>query len=351
MPLKFTWIFTKFFFTLDKLCDIIRGTELSSHYFPKGRVLMKADKYAVNGSKKIDIRKLPTDSKADKADKEEILQKYEENKRILAELQDKYYADAHEGLIVVFQALDASGKDSAIKNVFSGINPQGVRIHSYKAPTSEELAHDYLWRIHQNIPRRGEIVVFNRSHYEDLITVQVENIKPHYHMSERVIGESDKKFFEKRYEQVNNFEQYLYENSYRVVKIFLHITKEEQTEQLLERIELPEKNWKFRSDDLKVRDKFDAYLDCFNEVINKTSTKQSPWYVLPGDQRWYTRYLITEILIDALKESDPQYPELPDEEKAKLDECREILKADLEKKDEVKEEKSEEPKKKKKSKK
>ena len=301
---------------------------------------MKADKYAVTGAKKIDIRKLPTDSSKDNVDKEEIIAKYEANKAELALLQDRFYADGKEGLLVVIQALDASGKDSAVKNVFSGINPQGVKVHSFKAPNSEELCHDYLWRIHQNIPRRGEIAIFNRSHYEDIVTVQVENIKPCYHMSDRIIGESDKKFYEKRCAQVNNFEQYLYENSYRVVKIFLHISKDEQTEQLLERIEMPEKNWKFRAEDLKVRDKFDAYLNCFNDVINKTSTKECPWYVLPGDQRWYTRYLITEILLDALKSTDPQYPELPEEERAKLEECRKVLADSLNKNDEKEEEKA-----------
>ena len=285
---------------------------------------MKAEKYII-GSKKTDIRKLPTNSKEDNVDKEEIIKKYEENKLELAALQDKFYADAREGLIIVIQALDASGKDSAIKNVFSGINPQGVKVHYYKAPTADELAHDYLWRIHQNIPRRGEIAIFNRSHYEDLVTVQAEDIWKGYHMSDRILDDSKKDFFEKRYEQVNNFEKYLYENSYRVVKIFLHVSKEEQTAQLLERIELPEKNWKFRADDLKVRDKYDAYLKCFNDVINKTSTKESPWYVLPGDQRWYTRYLVTEILLDALKSCKPEYPELPDEEKEKLPECRKVL--------------------------
>jgi PPK2 family polyphosphate:nucleotide phosphotransferase len=286
---------------------------------------MKADKYIIQEGKKTDIRKLPTNSREDKVDKEEIIARYEENKRELILLQDKFYADAREGLIVVIQALDASGKDSAIKYVFSGINPQGVKVHYYKAPTSEELAHDYLWRIHQNVPRRGEIAVFNRSHYEDLVTVQAEDIWKGYHMSDRVLDDTKKKFFEKRYDQVNNFEEYLYENSYRMVKIFLHVSKEEQTGQLLERIELPEKNWKFRADDLKVRDKYDAYLKCFNDVINKTSTKHSPWYVLPGDQRWYTRYLVTEILLDVIRSCKPEYPQLPPEEAEKLPECRRVL--------------------------
>ena len=289
---------------------------------------MKSDKYALTG-KKTDITKLPTNSREDGVDKEEILKKYEENKLKLAELQDRFYADGREGIVIVIQALDASGKDSLIKNVFSGINPQGVKVHSYKAPNSEELAHDYLWRIHQNLPRRGEIAIFNRSHYEDLVTVQVENIKPKYHMAQRNIGKGDKEFFGERYEQVNNFEQYLYENSYRVVKIFLHVSKDEQTEQLLERLEIPEKNWKFCSSDMSVRDKFDAYIKCFNEVINRTSTKNAPWYVLPGDQRWYTRYLMTEILLKVMEDCKPEYPVLAEEEKAKMDECREMLRAAL----------------------
>lgn len=290
---------------------------------------MKADKYRIKEGKKTDIRKLPTNSKEDDVEKEDIIAKYEANKLELAQLQEKFYADGREGLIVVLQALDASGKDSSIKNVFSGINPAGVKVYSFKAPSSEELAHDYLWRIHQKVPERGEIAVFNRSHYEDLVTVQVENIKPHYHMSDRNIGKDDKTFFKERCQQVNNFEQYLFENSYRMVKIFLHISKEEQTEQLLERIEAPEKNWKFRADDLKVRDKFDAYLDCFNDVINSTSTKNSPWYVLPGDQRWYTRYLITEILLDVMKSCKSEYPELPEEDRAQLEPCRKMLREAL----------------------
>ena len=312
---------------------------------------MKADKYLIREGKKTDIRKLPTDSKEDNADKDEIIEKYEENKREIAFLQDKFYADAKEGLIVVIQALDASGKDSIIKYVFSGINPQGVKVHYYKAPTADELAHDYLWRIHQNVPRRGEIAVFNRSHYEDLVTVQAEDIWKGYHISDRVLDDTKKKFFEKRYRQVNDFEQYLYENSYRMVKIFLHVSKEEQTGQLLERIELPEKNWKFRADDLKVRDKYDAYLKCFNDVINNTSTKNSPWYVLPGDQRWYTRYLFTEILIDALRACKPQYPALSTEEAEKLPECRRILSEAMEEYESGKKEKKPESAKKKSKKK
>ena len=298
---------------------------------------MKSDKYAVTGEKKIDIRKLPTNAKKDGVDKDEIIAEYEAKKAEIALLQDKFYADGREGIIIVLQALDASGKDSAVKNIFSGMNPQGIKIHSFKAPNSEELCHDYLWRIHQNVPRRGEIAVFNRSHYEDLITVQVENIKPHYHMSDRIIGKDDKTFFKERYEQVNNLEEYLYHNGYKVIKIFLLVSKDEQARQLLERIDIPEKNWKFRADDIRVRAKFDEYVKCFNDVVNKTDTMNSPWYVLPGDQRWYTRYLITEILLDALKSAKSEYPPLPEEDKEQMKECRAQLLAYIEEKDEEKE--------------
>ena len=286
---------------------------------------MKADKYIVTGEKKVDIRKLPTNSKEDGVDKEEIIKKYEENKQELFALQDKFYADAREGLIVVIQALDASGKDSTIKNVFSGMNPQGVKVHYYKAPTSEELAHDYLWRVNKVLPKRGEIAIFNRSHYEDLITAEALHLKDTYEMAPRVTGESEKKFIERRIRQVKNYEEYLYENSYRIVKVFLHISKEEQKKRFLERIERPDKNWKFEPADLKTREQFDEYMSIFERVITKTATKESPWYVLPADDKWYTRYLFSEILIDAISKTKPEYPSLPDEVSEQLSEFKKQL--------------------------
>ncbi|MGI6178168.1 MAG: PPK2 family polyphosphate kinase [Eubacterium sp.] len=286
---------------------------------------MKADKYKVDGSEKIDIRKLPVNSNADGVTREDIETKYAAAKEEIVKLDDAFRADAREGLIFVIQALDASGKDSTIEHVFSGLNPQGVKVHYYKAPTDDELAHDYLWRIHKDLPRKGEIAVLNRSHYEDLVTVDVEGIRKIYKMAERIANDSDDTFFNKRYEQVRNFEEYLYENSFRMVKIFLHVTKKEEATQMLERLDVPDKSWKFRSDDIKVLDKYDDYMKCFNKVINETATKHSPWYVLPGNQRWYTRYLLTEIIAETLKECKPKYPAVPPEEKAKFPVCREAL--------------------------
>lgn len=292
---------------------------------------MKADRYRIDGSKKVDIRQLPTDSRQDKVDKEEILAAYAKNQKKMAQLQDVLRADGREGLIIVIQALDASGKDSLINHVFTGLSPQGINVHYYKAPTDEELAHDYLWRIHNDLPRRGDIAVLNRSHYEDLVTVDVEGIWKHYHIADRIYRDDHDTFFEKRYEQAKNFEEFLYENSYRMVKIFLHVTPKEEAEQLLERIQTPEKNWKFRAADLDVLDKYEDYMKCFNKVINKTATEHSPWYVLPGCQRWYTRYLLSEIVIDEIEKCHPKYPELPEEERVKLSECEERLKKFLEK--------------------
>ncbi|MGI5888943.1 MAG: PPK2 family polyphosphate kinase [Oscillospiraceae bacterium] len=286
---------------------------------------MRSEKYKVDGSHDVKLSDFPTDAKHDKVRKDDIIRRFEKNKEKAETLLDAFYADKKEGLIIVIQAIDASGKDSLIKNVFSGLNPEAMNVRYFKVPTAEELAHDYLWRIHQNVPRRGEIAVFNRSHYEDLITVRVEDIWKGYRMSSRVLDESEDDFFDKRYRQVREFEEYLYENSYRMVKVFLHISKDEQKTQFLERIDDETKNWKFNPSDLSVRDKFDDYMDAFEEAINSTSTEHSPWYVLPGDQRWYTRFLMSEILVNELKECNPRYPKLSKSAKASLAECREKL--------------------------
>lgn len=285
-------------------------------------------KYTFDGSKKLKLKDLPTDSKKDKVNKEKIIEKFQKNLEEMERLQEKFYADGTEGLIVVLQALDAAGKDSTIRHVMTVLNPQGVNVVSFKAPNSEELAHDYLWRIHKNVPARGGITIFNRSHYEDVIAVQVLGLHKTYKMAERVIDEDDDKFFRQRYEQIQNFEEYLYQNSYRVVKIFLNVSKAEQKERFLERIDRPEKNWKFNPGDLADRKLFGRYLDTFEEVINATATKHSPWYVLPADQKWYTRYLVSEIMVNALKACDPQFPELSKDDLAKMADCKAALLAE-----------------------
>ena len=286
---------------------------------------MKADKYKINGEEKYHYGDLPTNSKKDDVDKKEIFARTAENIKKISELQEKFYAWGKEGLIIILQALDAAGKDSTVKHVMSGVNPQGVDVYSFKTPNSEELAHDYLWRVNKCIPSRGKIAIFNRSYYEDVLVVQVHGLNKTYDMAPRVISDSSKEFFEERYRQIRNYEEYLYENSYRVVKIFLNVSKDKQKERFLERIDDPAKNWKFSASDLEERAHWDEYQEVIEDVVNATSTKKCPWYVLPADQKWYTRYLVSEVILDALEDIAPEFPKMPGDEQARLGECRERL--------------------------
>ena len=289
---------------------------------------MKAEKYIYTGKGRFNLRALPTGAGQDDVEKDAIVEKFQKNLIKLDELQNCFYADGKEGIIVVLQALDAAGKDSLIRRALAGVNPQGVKVACFKKPTSEELAHDYLWRVNQVLPRRGEIAVFNRSYYEDIITAHVLGLKDTYEMAPRVTGKSEKKFIDRRIDQVVNYERYLYENSYRVVKIFLNVSKEEQKNRFLERIDRPDRNWKFNAGDLDTRERFDEYLDVFQDVIKRTATKESPWYAIPADDKWYTRYLFTEILIDTIKKTKPAYPELPQDQKDQLADCKARLLAE-----------------------
>ncbi len=286
---------------------------------------MKSDRYRFDGTTQLNLDKIPTNSKKDKVKKEDILEKTQQNQEKIALLQERLYADHKEGVILVLQAIDAAGKDSTVKHVMSGVNPQGVDVVSFKAPNSEELAHDFLWRISKHLPERGKIGIFNRSHYEDVLVVQVHKMNRNYHMADRIVKMEDGEFFQKRYRHIRNFEEYLYDNSYRVVKIFLNVSKEEQKKRFLERIESPEKHWKFDAGDLKERALWEEYHNVFEDVINSTATPECPWYVLPADQKWYTRYLVSEILLKTLEEIDPQYPVVPEDSQDMFDECKRLL--------------------------
>lgn len=276
--------------------------------------MSKLDKYRFDGEEKLDLKKLPTNSKSDGVDKEKILKLTEKNQKKIFELQDKLYAEGKEGLLIVLQARDAAGKDSTIRHVMGGINPQGVQVYSYKQPSKEELAHDYLWRCSNNLPRRGMIAIFNRSYYEDVLVVKVHKLYKTYHMADRCLDPDT--FIKKRYKQIKGFEEYLYDNSYRIVKIFLNVSKEEQKERFLERIERPEKNWKFSGSDMSERELWKDYNEAYEDAVNETATKESPWYVIPADQKWYSRYLISEAILETLERIDPKYPELSKEEEA-----------------------------------
>ncbi len=289
---------------------------------------MKLSDYCFTGNKKLDLKKQPTDSKKDKSTKEEILSLTVKNQLKMKELQQRLYADGREGVIFVLQAMDAAGKDSTIRHVMGPLNPQGVEVTSFKQPGAAELAHDYLWRAHSAVPYRGNIGIFNRSYYEDVLVVKVHNLQNRYKIAKRCLDKNSEEFFEKRYRQIKDFEEYLYENSYRVVKIFLHVSKDEQKKRFLDRIDDETKNWKFSSADLKERAYFDKYMEAYEEAIQQTATKNAPWYVLPADQKWYTRYLVSQIVVKTLSECNPQYPELANTELEALDSCKATLLAE-----------------------
>ena len=283
---------------------------------------MSIKDYCFDGSRRFQIKDFPTDAGAEKTRKAELVAKTQENIQKAALLQEKLYAAGEEGLVIAIQARDAAGKDSLIKKVFSGLNPAALEVHSFKAPNSTELSHDYLWRIHQALPARGKIGLFNRSQYEEVLVVKVHHMEEGYTLAGRCLTED---FYEKRYTQLCNWENYLYENGYRMVKIFLNVSKEMQRKRFLERIERDEKHWKLSTADMKERAAWDDYDKAYEECINATGTAHAPWFVLPADTKWYTRYLMSQILVDTLEEMDPKYPPLDPEEAARIPQVMEQL--------------------------
>lgn len=276
---------------------------------------MELRDYCYNGEKELRLKKMPTGAEEAREQKALLTDATKQNLREAALLQERLYAEKKEGLIIALQARDAAGKDSLIRKVFGRLNPVGLKITSFEAPTETELAHDYLWRIQQGLPERGSIAVFNRSHYEDVLVVRVHQMQNGYRLAERCLTPD---FFEKRYRQLNNWESYLWENGFRMVKIFLNVSAEEQKRRFMDRLELNEKHWKLSVGDMKERALWDEYDEAFEKCINATGTKIAPWYVLPADNKWYTRYLMSEILVRTLGEMNPQYPPLDPVEAAKI---------------------------------
>ncbi len=281
-------------------------------------------KYVYEGDGAFSLKEFPCDSKMDKANKLEVESLLAENQIKMEQLQDKLYADGKEGIVIILQAMDAAGKDSTIRHALGPLNPQGVDVYSFKQPNADELSHDYLFRAHRAIPQRGKIAIFNRSYYEDVLVVQVHNLQENYKVANRCKMDS-KLFFKQRYREIYNFEQYLYDNSYRVIKIFLHVSKKEQKKRFLKRIDDVQKNWKFSSSDLKEREYYETYMKVYEEVIKHTASKESPWYIVPADQKWYTRYIVSEIIVSQLQLCDPQYPSLNQAEQDSLQTCKQIL--------------------------
>ncbi|MBZ0283589.1 MAG: polyphosphate kinase 2 family protein [Anaerolineae bacterium] len=213
----------------------------------------------------------------------------------MQEFQERLYAEGKQSLLIVLQAMDTGGKDGAIKKVFEGINPQGVHVAAFKAPTPEELAHDFLWRVHQHIPQKGHIGIFNRSHYEDVLVVRVNNLVP-------------ESVWKHRYEHINHFERLIADSGTRILKFYLHISKDEQKKRLQARLDTPEKNWKFSSGDLPVRQQWNDYMKAYESVLERCNTEYAPWYIIPANAKWYRDLVITRAIVAALKDMRPAYP-------------------------------------------
>lgn len=243
----------------------------------------------------------------------------------LAELQDKLYAQDKWAVLLIFQAMDAAGKDGAIKHVMSGINPQGCQVYSFKAPSAEDLDHDYLWRCMKCLPNRGHIGIFNRSYYEETLVVRVH---PEYLAKQKLPPElAGKRIWQERFQDIRCFERYLGRNGIAVCKFFLHVSKREQKRRFLERLEKPEKQWKFSSADLSEREYWDEYQEAYEEMIRNTATKEAPWHVVPADNKWFTRVVVAAAVIDALASLKLAYPQVDPGKLKELAAARRALKA------------------------
>ncbi|MBE2293620.1 MAG: polyphosphate kinase 2 family protein [Phycisphaerales bacterium] len=262
---------------------------------------------------------------ADFKDKKDARKKLEQNIAELAEYQDILYAQDTYALLLVFQAMDAAGKDGTIKHVMSGINPQGCQVYSFKSPSAEELDHGYLWRTNKVMPERGRIGIFNRSYYEEVLVLRVH---PELLDHQKIPSEARKDIWEHRYQQINNMEQYLVENGIVVLKFFLNVSKEEQKNRFLERIDRPEKNWKFSTADAKERAFWDDYQQAYEDCLNHTSTEWAPWFVVPADHKWFTRLTVSEIIVRTLKRLNLRYPEVSAARHQELLKIRRLLESD-----------------------
>ena len=280
------------------------------------------ERYCIDHKGGYDPKNFDPGDTGDFHDKKQAEAAMQENLAEIYRLQQRLYADKKEGVIFLFQAMDAAGKDGTIRAVLSCLSPHGVREAAFKSPSADELAHDFLWRIEREVPAKGEIAIFNRSHYEDVLIGRVHRLYETQPHAARIDPDD---ILEQRYEDICNWEKYLYHNSVRMVKIFLHLSYQEQAARFLARIEDPEKNWKFSTADINERKYWADYQAAFAEAINRTAAKHCPWYVVPADHKWYMRWLVSEIIVHTLREMDPQWPVLPAGEKKNLDDLAPLL--------------------------
>jgi len=281
------------------------------------------EKFKVDPGEAVNLEEFPTKPDLSEITDAEINKKLDENTEQLVELQQRLLAEQTRGVIFVLQALDAAGKDEAERYLFSRLSPQSLHTTSFDKPNEEQLNHAYLWRLHDAMPKRGEIGVFNRSHYEELVAARVYNSIEDEPLPDAI--KNDPKIWEKRFKHVNHFEEYLADNGFYMVKIYLHVSKDVQKERLINRLENPDKQWEFSFSDLKDREHWDQQMEVFADTFKHTSTDSAPWFVIPADHGDYGRLLISEILLNKLKDLDPKHPETSEEDKEKMQKAIEDL--------------------------
>ncbi len=282
--------------------------------------------YRYDGSEKFNIRKVSTNETSLVKDRDEAEYFLQRNNVQIDELQQKLYAEKREGVIFLFQAMDAAGKDGTIRAVLQCLSPHGVHEAAFKSPSSEDLAHDFLWRIERQVPAKGEIAIFNRSHYEEVLIYRVKKLWENQANARRIKTDD---IMEHRYEDIKNYEAYLWHNNIRTVKIFLNVSKKEQAKRFLDRIKEPEKHWKFSAADYEERGYWDAYQEAFEDAINNTATEHAPWFVVPADHKWYMRYVVSEIILATLQDMDPRWPEVTKDRLARFGQIRQSLEKEL----------------------
>ena len=286
------------------------------------KVKIDIDRYRVKENEKVNLKKFPTKRDVD-IDKEEVKSTFfPEVIEQLKVYQEKLYAQNTYGLIIVLQAMDAAGKDGTVNHVFANLDPGGVSVASFKQPTTEEKDHDYMWRINKALPPRGNIGIFNRSHYEDVVVTRVHDLIENDKIPKDLVN---KNIWKTRYRQIRDWERYLAENGFHIIKIFLHVSKDEQRDRLAERILNKKKNWKFSIADINERRFWDKYQDLYSEMIEETSTEKAPWYIVPADNKWFTRYVVSQIVLKAMKDIAPKFPEMSKEIKEQLEEFKKLI--------------------------
>jgi PPK2 family polyphosphate:nucleotide phosphotransferase len=281
--------------------------------------------YRVSDGRKFRLKDVDPDDTGElkSEDKTRAKEALQDGVHALAELQDVLYAQDRWSLLLIFQAMDAAGKDGTIKHVMSGVNPQGCQVSSFKGPSSEDLDHDFLWRCIKQLPERGRIGIFNRSYYEETLVVRVH---PEFLASQKLPSEFvTKDIWEKRFQDIRSFERYLHRNGTAVLKFFLHISKKEQQKRFLERLDNPDKNWKFSMNDAKERNFWDDYMEAYEETIRETATENSPWYVVPADNKWFTRVIVAAAIIDTLASLKLEYPKVSTAKQKELAQVKKVL--------------------------